>query len=291
MAIELAYPNPIFDEPIAAVAVLMASVPGFLSPLLEEGQRLGLMPPDQPRDFAILPYTVAPMRLQNVLDLRFPDAQRWLFETFAAGDGEWVTFLGTKLPKEEGFCGLLPTLMARDNGGNGFTDVIGSYLRHHGVEALVFPAARSDVFTHFVNAELIESGGWNLVDYRGFTEDVPKRHTIWTTDWERFWDPRTQVAQAGVDSSNAGSIHVRGNEEHHRLLRHLSLCCSVWEKAGHDMAVTGHRWHTTRSILSGDKRVVSVTCGRCNHEIPRVEALYDIPDVCPACGLSGIGLP
>src|SRR5262249_37022592 len=208
----------------------------------------------------------------------------WLFETFGAGERDWLDFNGRRLPEEAGFYGLLATLMDRANGGNDFTDLIGAYLRTHGVAGLVFPSARTNTFAVFRDSELVQSGGWNLVDYRHASDSPLIRKLVWMTDWGSFPDSMTRVEVPPTSSPHAGSFRVKGNEEHHNLLRHLLLCFKAWEQCGDQTPVKGYRWHSTRSFAKHGKKAVAVTCEACGHETGEIEALFSIPASCPECG-------
>jgi hypothetical protein len=291
LAVDLAHPNSFTEQPTKALVIHLSNVPGAASAALMEAQRSEALPADKSSASVMIPYNVSEFQVDNVFDLRFPDARQWLFDTFARGDGDWIEFKGTPLPKKIGFFGLLPTLMTRANGGNDITDTIGAYLRSHGIEALIFPSARSNVFSVFENGTLKGAGGWTLVDYRNTSEEIMKRKTIWMTDWEQFVDAQTRVEMAPPESSYSGSFIVRGNEEHHHLIRHLFLCFRVWDASGEDTPVVGYRWHATRSFRRNDKRFVSVVCQNCAHEIPMVPALFDIPNACPVCSSDTVVIP
>lgn len=61
---------------------------------------------------------------------------------------------------------LLPSLIDQQRGGGNFDKLVGLYLRQIGVSGLVFPSARNDAFTRFVNGEPDDFHGWSFVDYR-----------------------------------------------------------------------------------------------------------------------------
>jgi hypothetical protein len=69
---------------------------------------------------------------------------------------------------------LLYLLMSPELGGNEFTEALGLYLRCQGVNALVYPSARTKVGIHCRSGQLISSIGWNLVDYRNASLPVSK---------------------------------------------------------------------------------------------------------------------
>jgi hypothetical protein len=98
------------------------------------------------------------------LDLRRPDARKWLFETCRNGLTE---FTGSfePAPGDQFEC-MLPALMTPAPGGSILTQAIGLLLRRSGVQALVFPSARVDVGVIVQNGAVTDWYGWNLVDYR-----------------------------------------------------------------------------------------------------------------------------
>ena len=77
--------------------------------------------------------------------------------------------LSDSLPKYKvpvSFPDMLPVLMDPSHGGNTVTDTIGQVLRLHNISGLVYPTARTPVGLHWVDGELYNFRGWNLVDYR-----------------------------------------------------------------------------------------------------------------------------
>ncbi|HSH95544.1 MAG TPA: hypothetical protein VK968_15480, partial [Roseimicrobium sp.] len=278
MAFDLAYPNAMFDKQMPALAVVASSIPGMPSSIIEEATQRGMMPPDTTRAFAHIPYRVSRMTIEKVLDLRYPDAQRWLFEQFGGGEVRGVDFhgkgeiptvqyMGRKLSDEEGFFGLLPTLLGNDTGGNELTDTIGAFLRNRGVDALIFPSARSNVTAVFDNGHLVHWEGWNLVDFRDATSQPPERILMRPTDWDSFLDPRQQIVRASPEESSAGSFRLLGQINHHLLLRHFLLCTRVWDNLSDDTEVQGYRWHATKSVAHGEKRIFNAACCSCGHRI------------------------
>jgi hypothetical protein len=159
-----------------------------------------------------MPYDVEDVDIKDVIDLRLPSTQRWLFETFRLGDGK-VLQKPTESPIGS-FLEMLPTLLDTAYGGNEITHALGSYFRQNKVSALIFPSARSNVQTHIKNGRLEDFGGWNLVDYRNASD--PPICTGWLDV-----SPWSQRAPAGVEihfastGPYAGSWRVEGVEEWH----------------------------------------------------------------------------
>lgn len=121
-----------------------------------------------------VPYRVTSMRIENVIDLRVPEAQEWFHATFAdlqhyLGDelGIEMKQLGTSWSRPKSFFDMLPVLMCPERGGNTITNTIGQKLRLEGAGALIYPSARIRVGVVWDSRETIRrSLGWNLVDYR-----------------------------------------------------------------------------------------------------------------------------
>jgi len=210
--LDLADPNTLVGQKPGWLAAYISTTKGAPSTGLAAAQRSGLLSDGHTSAAVLIPYRVSELTVSPVLDLRRPDARQWLFETFGAGERDWLDFKGRALPREAGFFGLLATLMDRTNGGNDFTDLVGAYLRTHGVAALIFPSARTNVSAVFRDGELVQSGGWNLVDYRDASDTPVKRKVVWTTDWASFPDPKTRVEVAPPGLPHAGSFRVKENE-------------------------------------------------------------------------------
>jgi hypothetical protein len=288
--LDLISPNPLGERRPGWIEVMVSDIPGAPSLALSEAQRAGLVPADYTRAAALVVCKIEETTIDGVLDLRRPEARQWLFDTFAHGEPDWFDYQGQALPQGTGFLHLLPTLMDRQNGGNDFTDVIGAYLQSKGVSALIFPSARSDVFVTVENGEVGQSHGWNLVDYRDAPLADLARKVVWLTTWGRFPDPGTRIEAAELNGRYAGSFRVQGNEAHHNLLRHLLLCFAVWKHLGEEKYVQGYRWHATRAVTKPDGKAVAVVCIDCGHS-SEMDALFDIPDACPACGSKAVSVP
>ena len=203
---------------------------------------------------------------------------------------------------EASFIHMLPWLMIRDNGGDSLTNAIGSYLREIGVNALIFPSARSDVYVEFQDGELVDYSGWNLVDYRDATNEPIEGTLHLFGDWtgfrdsslNEFFDWTTIIRLPPEGSRFEGSFRVEGNESHHRLLRHLRLCSRIWNQVGLDTPVDTYRWHATRAAQHPEGTVAFITCMSCGYELPPIdtlEALASIESACPECGYNAIHIP
>ena len=192
--------------------------------------------------------------------------------------------------------------MVRDNGGDGLTNAIGSYLRTIGVEALIFPSARSDTYVEFRNGELVDFGGWNLVDYRNATIETEDERLLLFGDWTGFRDRSahglvdwtTTIRLPPDGSEYEGSFRIEGNQSHHMLLLHIPLCFRIWDEVGLDTPVKAYRWHSTRAVQQPEGLVFLATCLECGHELPpidTIEGFHAIENACPACGNMNIHIP
>ncbi len=195
-------------SPRQAVAILVAPSPRSL-------RSRGLTPPSQPipSRLLILPYRVETHNIEQTLDLRFPQAQAWFFERFRDGDGEFVRF-AQKSPISS-FPEMLPRLLQSSHGGNDVTDAIGAFLRTSGVNALIFPSARSDAYVIVENGELKDFGGWNLVDYRGAEAPNLQRILQISQMWTTAGPPGARLDFVPFTSPGAGSWRISGIRDAH----------------------------------------------------------------------------
>lgn len=134
-----------------------------------------------------IPTELSEVRIEEVIDLRQPLVQDWLFRFFYAGDGSvWMKKVETPI---SGFTGMIPSLVYPEYGGSGVTKSIGSWMRSAGVQGLVFPSARSNAGIEVDANEVVQTfHGWNFVDYRG-TELVPDLLVhVDNNDWYDFKD-------------------------------------------------------------------------------------------------------
>lgn len=120
--------------------------------------------PSHPPAF-LIPYAIEYREIERSIDLREPAVRGWFFKTFRLGDGN--VLLKPKGENAVDFYGMLPTLLDPHRGGNTTTNAIGMWMRKAGVNAFVYPSARSDVDVICQDGRVTEFSGWNLVDYRG----------------------------------------------------------------------------------------------------------------------------
>jgi hypothetical protein len=290
------------DPPQKAVAIFLNDLEGAPSPTLAQAREQGLLPPDANAVRVDIPYDVTEHTIEKVLDLRYPDARQWLFDEFGSGKPGVVEREAPPPPPEATFINMLPWLMIRDNGGDGLTNAIGSYLRTIGVEALIFPSARSDTYVEFRNGELVDFGGWNLVDYRNATIETEDETLLLFGDWTGFRDRSahglvdwtTTIRLPPDGSEYEGSFRIEGNQSHHMLLLHIPLCFRIWDEVGLDTPVKAYRWHSTRAVQQPEGLIFLATCLECGHELPpidTIEGFHAIENACPACGNMNIHIP
>ena len=118
-----------------------------------------------PHGLKLLPIPVRwyDVEIPQVLDMRRPEVQEWLFQFFRAGDGAILVKPGKPA---NSFYEMLPAMYHPYRGGSGVTAGIGSWLRTMGVNGLVFPSARSNAMIKVdPNGKLIGTHGWNLLLY------------------------------------------------------------------------------------------------------------------------------
>jgi hypothetical protein len=122
--------------------------------------------------FAVqIPLSIYELVLDHVVDLRRLETADWFTHEFIrfgfdVSGRQIPAFLNR--PRVDSFQDLLPTLLNQWIGG-GWTicRTIGVVFRKLGVNGFVYPSARFDSFVEIRDGEVIDSGGWNYVDYRG----------------------------------------------------------------------------------------------------------------------------
>jgi len=144
----------------------------------------------------LLPLTIRQTRIDRVLDLRQPEAARWfayyfsrlVVDTRTDADPKWIRCCPNRPPLES-IEAMLPTLLTQEQGGGLFCQMAGSWLRQHGVNALVYPSARNDVRVEVMDGAVVDSSGWNLVDYRAAA--VPRLRLFF--DITNYWEEKVRV--------------------------------------------------------------------------------------------------
>ena len=195
-------------------------------------------------------YRIDQVDLPKTLDLRDPATRDWFGAQFAAPNGDWIwpdrikkefdipeavvppqTIISMyersdgQAPVPGSFAEMLPTLLNPVRGGGdtpwgGATLMaIGECLRNCGVDALIYPASRSDAFALYDNGELRDFGGWCLVDYRRDDSETAARYVVLDqSPWSWVALPSgVSVAVGRENSINAGSLRIDGLVERSRI--------------------------------------------------------------------------
>jgi hypothetical protein len=192
----------------------------------------------------VLPVRVKEVEFKRVIDLRVPTVSTWFAKNLTRlrwinESGEMSPAFPLKPPLDY-IDALLPSLATQTlGGGHGATRIAGLWLRALGADALVFPSARSDASVEIRDGHVIDSYGWNLVDFRGTT---PPRLLIFdmTKNWlshiaEEIDDPQLPLygevkLRRVLDGIGAGSWSWSGIEEARSALRwaHKALFLYQW---------------------------------------------------------------
>lgn len=198
---------------------IFLSRPGAPSPFIRAASRAGLFEGacGQEKETVMLgttvPYSVSQQVIDNVLDLRTLEAQRYILQEFALKDTEY--FKKADRTGATAFVHLLPTLLASEHGGDHFTNAIGAFARQSCINAIVYPSARSNCSAVQRDGTLISAQGWNLVDYRG----APALSQHCTVDISKGWPtrfPSGATITHQPDGEYKGSWRVEGLVEWHR---------------------------------------------------------------------------
>lgn len=120
---------------------------------------------------------------------------------------------------DKSFYALLPLLTFHPRGGNPITEAIGSWLREIGVNALIFPSARTNTHLHMENGSIKYFQGWNLVDYRNAPKPEKKLRII--QDPSSYIDTRKpfhySTADPVIHQNWKGSFQIRGITERQQM--------------------------------------------------------------------------
>lgn len=119
-------------------------------------------------NFFRIPYGTRRIRLERVIDLRFPDVWIAFHEIFSRQDVVDIKF---PLARTGSFVEFLMLLLSQHRGGNALTTAIGRELRKWGVKGLVYPSARGDCAVQYTDWALSDWHGWNMVNYAGIPLD------------------------------------------------------------------------------------------------------------------------
>lgn len=179
-----------------------------------------------PHGLKLLPIPVRwyDVEIPNVLDMRRPEVQEWLFQFFCAGDGAVLI----KPAKPAGsFYEMLPALCHPYRGGSGVTAGIGSWLRTMGVDALVYPSARSNTMIQVdSNGKLVGEHGWSLLVYSGAEPDYQVHAD--SNPWYNF-ESLGYDREIGVHKEGS-SWRLTGIEDGYNSTRNLILAALTGAK-------------------------------------------------------------
>lgn len=121
---------------------------------------------DQNPRLVALTTQVSYHEIDEVIDLRIPEVADWFTRFFSTLEMEGSPCFPFLSPLSR-FDQLIPTLLSQVRGGHVFTQIVGTWLRKHGVSALIYPSARASSFVRCEQGRVADSEGWCLVDYRG----------------------------------------------------------------------------------------------------------------------------
>ena len=145
----------------------------------------------------LLPVSVSEVCVERVLDLRQPEAARWFAYHFSrlvwepdadAGIRDWVRCCPMRPPLDS-IQPLLPTLLTQERGGGVFCQMVGHWLRKHGVNGLVFPSVRNNPSVEVEDGRVTDWHGWNFVDYR----NAPEPKISLYVDTSDYWEEKIRV--------------------------------------------------------------------------------------------------
>ena len=151
-----------------------------------------------------LPYRVERRRIPDVIDLRYPDVQRWFHSEFidihkyvAEETGVEMSSSGAGWSRPASFFEMLPVLMEPARGGNEVTELVGQWMRKRKVAALIYPSARTPAGVLWREQSMARFSGWDLVDYRGANDPFMDALTLfigsdpWRSEYAENFDLRT----------------------------------------------------------------------------------------------------
>lgn len=213
-------------EPQNTIALLLVGRPGARSPVIQELDSRGITPGADRRQSeercmigVEIPYRVDTVRIPGVFDLRTPTCQAFLVEEFFKKDCEVLTKRNRDGVTR--FLETLPLLMNPDRGGGvpedrngGLLQALAAFLRKRGVQALIFPSARSNVLAEIQDHVLRRWRGWCLVDYREAREPLVSESYDLSEGWPQRFPSGTQIRFAD-DAEFGGSFEVTGLVEWH----------------------------------------------------------------------------
>lgn len=145
----------------------------------------------------VLPVTIQEARVERVLDLRQPETADWFAYYFSRvvvgpddSDGvlDWMRCCPYR-PALDSIEQMLPTLLSQERGGGMFGQMVGCWLRKHGVNGLIFPSVRNDPSVELQGGQVVDWRGWNFVDYR----DAPEPYFAAFFDISDYWEENVRI--------------------------------------------------------------------------------------------------
>jgi hypothetical protein len=219
-----------------------------------------------------IPYQVERRAIDNVVDLRRPQAQRWLYETFHNGyPGFWEKPFAGELTNR--FFSMIPSLLDPTLGGSDETQSMAYWMRTHGVDGLIYPSARCNAAVRCRGDEPQVWFGWNLVDFRCSPVPPGRGDMIYDVG---AW-PKQVPLGCGMQFEDEQSWSVTGFQE----AQDRAYCKKLMIlERGFEL---GTGWCFERHDAStGETEALCVNffCEWSFHG----PSLADLPSACPACG-------
>jgi hypothetical protein len=170
--------------------------------------------------FVSIPTIVKHMHVDSIVDIRSPEVASWFTREMTRWrvvlDGKEQDFVPVKPPLTK-FRDLIPTLLEQSHGSDdrALTTSAAIRLRELGIKGLIFPSARVDSVLKVNQGQILESIGWNFVDYRGsgkpqvsFVVDMDSKWPV-KVGWQRmaYEDVHIEYSESGASK---GSWSVSG---------------------------------------------------------------------------------
>jgi tetratricopeptide (TPR) repeat protein len=112
---------------------------------------------------------------------------------------------------DDTFLSILPFLLFSKRGGSPITEAIGFWLRRLGAEGFVYPSARNDFGVTLRDGTMVQSEGWNFVDYRNLALPETDRWLIEEPDsWSELVN--YEEYQVAFNRPHSGSWRLVGRE-------------------------------------------------------------------------------
>jgi hypothetical protein len=241
--------------------------------------------------------------LDDIFDMRLREARSWVVEFFRnpppaktnddLAHGGWLELMAGQynfdLSKVHGWRDLVPVLCDPNFGGNGMTDLFGSFLRRLGCRGLIYPSARSDHGVVLDEGRLVDHWGWNLVNYTGAS--IPTR--LSPEEWTPLQRPEGIYHFAEIESGpRAGSFVSLGQSLYTKLVnqtlfdQYIFFHGPEWrsKNARHTLSVRGYCWYRCDYLMEPETNPM-VACDKCDSQFPFNQVAL-LPR-CPRCQFGG----